>query len=189
MNKLKLTSPIPPSVNHYLGWRAVMKGKVPIVMSYQTLDSQKYKKEFGKYVEQEVKKQNWKKIDNKFQHYYVDCIFYFDRIDKDCNNYFKCLLDCITDTKLIWDDDNVVCERVNKIFYDSKNSRIELEIYPVDYIGIFNNHAELENFTSNCSNCIKYKNRKCNILNKAIEGRIQEEISNNICTKFKSKEG
>lgn len=153
-------------------------------MSYQTTEAKKYKKEFGEYIKKQIEQQKWVKINNKFQHYYVDCIFYFDRIDRDANNYFKCLLDCITDTKTIWEDDNVVCERVNKIVYDPKNPRIEIEIYPVDYIGIFNDRAELDIFKSNCSQCMKYKDGKCNLHNKAIEGRIQDNIKNLICNNF-----
>jgi crossover junction endodeoxyribonuclease RusA len=132
-----------------------------------------------------VKLQQFNIIPNKTQHFYIDCVFYFDRIDKDCNNYFKLLLDAITDTQAIWVDDNVTLERVNAIYYDSQNPRIELTIYPVDYIGIFNNQEQLETFESNCIQCKKYKERKCSVLNKAIEGRIQEEIVDGKCSKFK----
>ena len=123
---------------------------------------------------------------NKERHFYVDCVFYFDRLDMDCNNYFKCLLDAITDTKLIWLDDNVVCERVQKILYDTANPRIELFIHPVDYIGVFDNASQLESFTSNCIECARYT-RNCSILCKAKQGRIQEDIVDGVCLKHKSK--
>lgn len=90
----------------------------------------------------------------------------------DCNNYFKCMLDAITDSKKVWEDDNVVCERVNGIFYDSANPRIEMIISPVDYIGIFKDLSQLEEFESNCIGCSRYK-RNCSILQKAKEGEIQ----------------
>lgn len=151
---------------------------------YETADAKAYKKQFGKYVKNQIKEQKWNLTPNKTQHFYVDCVFYFDRIDKDANNYFKLLLDSITDTQSIWLDDNVTCERVNAIYYDNKNPRIEISIYPVDYIGIFNNQEQLEKFKSNCILCKKYKEGKCSVLNKAIEGRIQEEISNLQCSKF-----
>lgn len=124
-------------------------------------------------------------VPNKTQHWYIDCVFYFDRIDKDCNNYFKLLLDSITDTQSIWIDDNVTCERVNAIYYDAKNPRIEMTIYPVDYIGIFNNQEQLDEFESNCIHCKRYKERKCSIFRKAIEGRIQEEIVDLHCSQKK----
>ena len=120
-----------------------------MAMSYKTTEATKYQKNFAEYVKQEINIQGWDLTPNKEQHFYVDCVFYFDRTDRDCNNYFKCMLDAITDTQSIWIDDNVVCERVNSIYYDSKNPRIELHIYPVDYIGIFDNISQLEKFETN----------------------------------------
>ena len=94
------------------------------------------------------------------------------------------MLDAITDTGLIWIDDNVTCERVQRIYYDSSNPRIELEIYPVEYIGVFDNASQLEKFESRCIGCNRYK-RNCSILQKAKEGRIQEEIQDLVCKKYK----
>lgn len=184
MKDLYLVSPMPPSVNHYLSYRAIIKNGKPMAMSYKTAEATKYQKDFAEYVKQEVSKQGWDLTPNKDQHFYVDCVFYFDRMDKDCNNYYKCLLDAITDTQLIWIDDNVVCERVNRIYYDSQNPRIELHIYPVDYIGIFDDISQLEKFETNCIGCSRYK-RNCSILQKAKEGRIQEEVVGFECKKYK----
>lgn len=152
--------------------------------SYKTSEANKYQKEFKKYVCEQVKEQNWDVTPDKKQHFYVDAVFYFDRVDKDPNNYFKCSLDAITETGLIWLDDKVVCERVQRIYYDSVNPRLELTIYPVDYIGIFNNVSQLEKFEANCIGCSRYK-RNCSILQKAKEGRVQSEISDYICTRYK----
>lgn len=182
---LNLVSDIPPSVNHYLAYRAIMKKGKPLAMSYKTPEAIRYQTNFTRYVIREVKKQGWDLVPSKNQHFYVDCIFYFPRTDMDCNNYFKCLLDAITDSKRIWVDDNVVCERVNGIYYDSDNPRIEIKITPVDYIGIFENLPQLEKFESNCIGCSRYK-RNCSILQKAKDGRIQPEIQNMTCSKFKS---
>lgn len=185
MNVLKLISPIPVSVNHYIKARAfLVKGK-PQVLLYETAEAKKYKKEFVSYIKKQVKLQKWNWIPNKTQHFYVDCIFYFERIDKDANNYYKLLLDSITETKLVWLDDNVACERTNGVFYDSKNPRIEITIYPVDYVGIFPTINQLDNFKSNCILCKRYRNGKCSILKKAIEGRIQNEIKNLNCSEYK----
>ena len=151
-----------------------------MAMSYKTSEAIKYQKEFINYVKEEIRKQNYTLEPNKTQHFYIDAIFYFDRTDRDPNNYFKCMLDAITDTGLIWVDDNVTCERVQRIYYDSKNPRIELTIYPVDYIGVFDNASQLEQFESRCVECNRYK-RNCSILQKAKEGRVQEEINNGIC--------
>jgi len=187
--ELKLTSSIPVSVNHYLKPRCFIKyvnnKAVPMVTMYETSDAKKYKKQFKDYVIKEVKKQSWSLTLDKFQHFYFDCVFYFDRIDKDPNNYFKIMLDAITDTQLIWVDDNIVCERVNRIYYDAENPRIDITIRPVEYVGIFDSVEQLHEFEGNCISCNRYK-RNCSILNKAKEGRIQSEVVDFECSKFKA---
>lgn len=157
-----------------------------MAMSYKTSEAIKYQKEFTKYVQEQVELQNWIMSDNKFQHYYMDCYFFFPRTDMDANNYFKCLADAITDSKSVWIDDVQLCERVQGINYTSSNPRIEIEIRPVDYIGIFKDISQLEEFKSNCIQCKRYKNGKCSLLVKACEGRIQEEIDGLVCGKFNS---
>lgn len=54
----------------------------------------------------------------------------------------------------------------------------------VEYIGIFPTQEHLETFEIRCTKCKRYKNN-CSILKKAKEGRIQEEISDLVCSKFK----
>lgn len=183
-SSLKLVSPIPASVNHYLGTRVIIKNGKPMAMIYETKEAKEYKKWFSEYIKSEIISQKWENKLDPAQHYYCDCVFYFDRIDKDCNNYFKLLLDSITESQAVWVDDNVVCERVNRIYYDSKNPHIEIEIYPVEYIGIFDSCNDMNKFESKCATCKRYK-RNCSILKKAKEGRIQEEINDNfVCSKF-----
>lgn len=183
MNELHLISPIPPSVNHYLAYRAVMKNGRPLATSYKTSEAVKYQREFAAYVCEECEKQGWDMIPNKTQHFYVDTVFYFYRTDLDCNNYFKVMLDAITDTQKIWLDDNVTCERVFAIYYDDKNPRIEITIHPVDYIGVFKNASQAAEFESVCVGCKRYT-RNCSILRKAKEGKLQEETDGVICKKY-----
>lgn len=183
-NVLKLISPMPPSVNHYTSVRTITKNGKPMSIVYETKEAKDYKKKFKKIIEEQVKLQGYnREVDDK-QHFNVDAVFYFDRIDKDCSNYEKCLDDTITETQLIWKDDNVVLFRPQRIYYDAKNPRIELIIYPVDYIGIFDNQEQLECFEEKCKKC-KRHSRNCSILNKAKEGRIQEEIQDMTCSKYK----
>lgn len=184
--KLHLITPLPPSVNHYLGTRVIKKNGKPMPIVYETNEAKKYKKEFKEYIEKQIELQSWQSSLDKTQHYYCDCVFYFDRIDKDPNNYFKCSLDAITETQLVWVDDNTVCERVNRIYYDSNNPRIEFDIYPVEYIGIFDTQEDLDNFENKCKSCMRYK-RNCSLLKKAKEGKIQEDIHDYICKKYKEK--
>lgn len=186
MSELHITSPIPPSVNHYMGYRAIMRGGRPLAVPYKTADAKAFQKDFAEIVADAVKNQGWETIDDIKQHFYVDALFYFPRKRMDCNNYWKVLLDTITDTQLIWQDDNVVCERAQGIYYDTKNPRIELTIRPVDYIGVFDNASQLEQFESNCIGCSRYT-RNCKILRQAKEGRIQEEIINGSCSKFSKR--
>ena len=81
-------------------------------------------------------------------------------------------------------DDNVACFRPNRIYYDSSNPRIELTIYPVYYIGIFDNQEQLDEFENKCKTCSRYA-RNCSIFKKAKEGRVQEEIQKLECNKYK----
>lgn len=187
MNQLKLTSPIPPSVNHYLAYRAVIKNGKPLAMSYKTQDAVKYRSEFADYVRREVIAQGWDMEPNKYQHFYVDTKFYFPSIDLDANNYFKVMLDAITDTQLVWLDDNVVCERVQGVYYDSENPHVEIIIHPVDYIGVFENASQLDIFIDRCIGCARYS-RNCSLLQKSREGRVQAEIQNGVCSKYKERE-
>lgn len=181
---LRLTVEDFVSVNHYLAYRAVIKNGKPMAMSYKTQEAKSFQKRFEEHIREQVKIQNWNIPVSSSQHFYVDAVFYFPRVDMDANNYFKVSLDTITETGLIWADDNVVCERVQRIYYDSSNPRIELTIYPVDYIGIFDNKSQLDEFERKCKTCSRYI-RNCSILKKAKEGRIQEEIQNLECSKYK----
>lgn len=187
---LKLTITDFISVNHYLAYRCIMKNGKPMAMSYKTKEAKDFQKKFEDYIKKQVKLQNWNMEVNSTQHFYVDAVFYFPRIDMDANNYFKVSLDTITDTGLIWQDDNVVCERVQRIYYDSENPRIELTIYPVDYVGIFDNQEQLDSFENKCKTCTRYT-RNCSILKKAKEGRVQDEIKRfddcYDCNKYKCK--
>lgn len=184
---LIFTSPIPPSVNHYLAYRTIIKNGKPMAMSYKTKEAKDYQKKIIELIKKEVEKQRWVKSDNKFQHYYMDVVFYFPRVDMDANNYFKCLADAITDSELVWIDDTQLCERVMGIYYDNKNPRMEIEIKPVNYIGIFPEKDTYEQFICKCGTCKRYK-RHCSILNKAKEGRISEDITSFECQKYKAIE-
>lgn len=183
---LKLVSPIPPSVNHYLSYRAIIRNGKPLSVSYKTAEAVKYQYAFSEYVKEEVEKQGWELSDNPSQHYYMDCKFFFPRSDMDCNNYFKCMADAITDSHAVWIDDNQLCERIKGIWYDRENPRIELEIHPVDYIGVFENASQLQEFESNCVSCTRYK-RNCSLLCNAKKGVVQSDIKDCVCLKYKQK--
>ena len=182
-----MTSAIPPSVNHYLSYRVVTNSKGrPMAVSYKTKEAKTYQSDFADYVRREVAAQGWERSENDRQHYYADAVFYFDKTNMDCNNYFKVLLDAITDTGLVWPDDNVVCERVQRIYYDNENPRVELTISPADYIGIFNDVPQMERFVSRCFGCTRYK-RNCSVLRNARECRVQDGVTPELCSFYKQR--
>lgn len=185
MGILHLISPLPPSVNHYTSVRTTIKQGKAFPIVYKTSAAKRYQKQFKDYLLSEIKRQNWNYPLNKFQHYYVDCVYYFDRIDKDPSNYDKCLLDSITETHKIWVDDNTALPRVLRIYYDKENPRIEITIKPVEYIGIFNDVSHLNQFLDKCIQCKRYRDGKCSILNHAKIGKIQKEIVDFNCLCYK----
>lgn len=184
IKELKLVSSICPSNNHYLSYRVVKSGNRNIVSPYPTEETKKFKKEFISYIKDEVVKQGWEMDCTGLQHYYMDWDVYFPRIDMDAANYDKVIADSITESGVVWIDDNTLCNRINHIYYDSKNPRIELTIYPVDYIGIFNTQKQLDEFEQKCKTCYRYK-RNCALIKNAKIGRIQEEIDELVCSKYK----
>jgi crossover junction endodeoxyribonuclease RusA len=184
--ELKLTvQGIPPSVNHYMGYRGVRKGKGCMVMAYTTAEAKKFKETFSTYAKEQVELQDWDINSTKNVHHYMDCIFYFDRTDKDEQNYMKVLCDTLNGIAYI--DDRNLLTRTHEVYYDSKNPRIEITIHPVIYRGIFPTEFHLNEFENRCKECKRYA-RNCSILNKAKEGRIQEEINELfMCSKFNKK--
>ena len=49
---------------------------------------------------------------------------------------------------------------------------------------VFDHQEQLNEFEEKCRTCKRYS-RNCSILNKAKEGRIQEEIQDMVCSKYK----
>ena len=185
-DELHITAPFPPSVNHYMGYRAILKNGKPMAIPYKTAEAVSFCKKFAKIITSAVNEQGWDVPLDSNKHIYVDALFYFPRLRMDCNNYWKVLLDTITDTQLIWKDDDIVCERAQGIFYDAVNPRIELTIHPVDYIGVFENASQLDQFESRCIGCTRYA-RNCSILRQAKAGKIQDDVDGNVCMKYKAK--
>lgn len=182
-NRLILTlQGIPPSVNHYMGYRGVRKGNGCMVMAYMKPEAKTFKEEFSTYAKEQVKLQNWDIENTRKIHHYMDCVFYFDRTDKDEQNYMKVLCDSLNGIAYI--DDKNLLTRTNEIYYDPQNPRIEINIHPVEYRGIFPTEIHMNQFEDKCKECKRY-NRNCSILNKAKEGKIQAEINQEfVCCKF-----
>ena len=136
-----------------------------------------------KYIKEEVKRQQWNKVDGRFL--YMDEIIYSNRKGRDSDNFKKLQQDCITESEVVWKDDSWCLPRTERLYIDSENPRIEIVITPTSFVGIFDNSEQLERFESNCIKCTRYTNN-CSILRKATEGRIQNEIDDKlICSEFK----
>lgn len=177
------------SVNHYMNYR--VQGK--IVMVYKPKTTKDFEKRFGEYIKQEIVKQGWVRPP-KDKLIIIDSTFYFPRIDMDAQNYFKTICDVGTQSG-IWEDDNITMERVNRIYYDSKNPRIEFDIYESDFIGVFSSQNEYIEFKKeNCDKCKKKSDGSkgsCTILKQLLENRIIDNVCELegkwTCNKIKAK--
>ncbi len=187
-----------------MSWRAVptnkeryvtVRGKkrlerVYIPQSYDSNDYKQFKKEFKPYLEKIVKEYDWGIESTKTTHYYLDVTMYFDRTDKDSSNYFKCPLD--VGNTIIYHDDRTIITRVKRVYYTYNKDlspHFEYELYPVDYIGIWDSEEEYNQFLNKCKTCRNYKEGKCGRLKKYMEYKITEDfdISTRECLGFKSK--
>ena len=186
--EIKFTLPIAPSVNQYLGHRVVFIRGKHISQPYETKIAKEYKLFVKNIIHRELKKQEWK-TPERHEYVVMDLVFYFDRKRKDSDNAIKVMQDAIVDSCIIEDDD-IVMPRVNNIYIDKYNPRVEVSLKLAHKRGIFDNSEHLKKFKElNCNKCKKstYK-RKCGVIQKALENRIEPEIdiNKNICYEKKA---
>lgn len=143
------------------------------------------KKNIQKMALRQLSKQPWNIELTKEFYLYMDVIIFFPKKGMDADNIFKILNDSLQG--IVFDNDSRVLPRVQRIFYDSENPRIIVNFDRTEYIGIFDNEQELSEFVENCDTCRWYQKGKCGVLNKAKEGRIQQEIENMMCNKYTEK--
>lgn len=182
MKKLKLVSPIPPSVNNYLNYKvASAPNNRKFVQAYPSEQTISYKRFFTDYVKDQMKEQDWTRPE-KGKLVYVMCTFYLDRKRKDPNNFLKVPLDVFSEAGVYVDDD-IALPVVPRLYIDSKNPRIEFEIYESSSIGVFKDKEELDKFMKeNCSVCKKDAS-KCSVLKKLLDNRIIDDSNNLVCRK------
>jgi crossover junction endodeoxyribonuclease RusA len=182
--KLILISPLPPSVNKYLNYKVGSKKSGLKVQAYSSDETKLYKDYFTDYTREEIRLQNWiKPPEGKLV--FVRCIFYFDKKGKDPNNYLKVPFDVFTAAGVYIDDD-IALPVVDRVYIDSKNPRIEFEIYESDAIGIFENKFDYQNFLEkNCYCCNRKNYMVCGVLRSALENRITDDICSHECQKKK----
>ena len=183
--QLKLTLPLPTSVNH-------IYGRNKFGSTYLKKEGKDYKKINGEYIKKEVEKQDWDKLlDGKYC--YLDEIVYMNCKGRDSDNLKKLTQDTITESEVVWMDDTFCLPRTNRVFIDSNNPRLEIIITPIDSIGIFDSTEEYNEFVNICKECKRYLSGRCGLLKDTKENRIISEIEiiNNkwTCKVFNIKKG
>lgn len=185
--QLHLTLPLPISINqlyqNQTRYDSKTKSYIPTGKRILTQKGKMCKKNIQKATKKQIKKQTWDYEWTKTNFLYLDAIIYFNQMGRDDNNIYKLLCDSLE--KICYDNDSRVLIRTQRLFYDSKDPKVEVFLTPVDYIGIFDSEQDLNDFVANCETCRYYYGGKCSVLNKAKEGRIQEEINEEIvCHKY-----
>ncbi|MFI2856966.1 RusA family crossover junction endodeoxyribonuclease [Paenibacillus sp. JSM ZJ436] len=182
----KLILPLPVSINDlYINqytWDAKIKKRVPTGKRILSKEGERVKGLIEEAAKEQIAQQDWDYEYTKNHYIYMDSLIYFNRKGRDDNNIYKLNNDALE--KIVYDNDSRVLTRTQRILYDKTNPRIELSFKPVEYIGVFDDKDSYEKFLGNCKTCSRYK-RNCSILNAAIEGFIQEEISDGLCAKYK----
>lgn len=166
---------LPISVNQYLKPTSRISGGKPVAYMYESTQAKDFKKRFQAFLKRTVRDQGWDINKTEQGHWILECIFVQSRTNQDNNNYYKILCDAMSGIAFI-DDKNILVQ-TKMVMYDSKNPRFSAVLKKAQYIGIFKNEEQLEEFkTSNCSSC-KKSTDKCAIFKKAIEGRIQSDLN------------
>lgn len=186
MLRVELILPLPTSINklyiNQFGWNPKTKTRMPTGKRIMSKDGVKVKNEIQNEAIKQLAAQEWDYEWTKTNYIYQDCYIYMNRLGRDDNNLFKLLNDSLE--KIIYDNDSRVLTRTQRILIDSENPRIHLIISQTPHRGIFESEIHMNEFENKCRSCKRYK-RNCSILNKAKEGRIQEEINDDfVCNKY-----
>lgn len=172
---MEFTTPLPPSVNEYLGKRVIYVQGKPRVQLYETTDARAFKRHVGNIIKRKMEEIDWEKT-GEFEYVICEVVMYLSQKKRDADNHFKCLLDAITASGAIYDD-SMVIPRVEDVIIDKENPRVEVRLYRAEKIGVFTNEFALNNFIENyCSNCNRYK-RNCSILRNSKENKVTPEIT------------
>lgn len=119
--KLRLSLPLPPSINH-MYMNTSHGGK------RLTKHAENYVRVSRSLINLEIENQNWKK-QNKSTWLYIDLVFYMpDKRIRDSHNMLKLLLDVMQD--IVFDNDYYVMPNIKAVEYDKQNPRVEVKIYP-----------------------------------------------------------
>lgn len=177
MKEIRFTCPLPPSVNQYLGKSVAYANGKPYVHVYETTEAKTFKKMMVKLIQRKMDEVEWVKT-GEYEYVICEITAYISQKKQDTDNMFKCLMDSLTASGLIYDD-SMVIPRVANIYIDSNNPRLEVKIVQAEKVGIFANESNLDIFIQrNCYNCKKYKRygNRCAQLKASLENRITDDV-------------
>jgi Holliday junction resolvase RusA-like endonuclease len=191
MDKLHLVLPLPISVNalYQLQYAYSKKYRKNMPTGRKILSDagRKNKKEIIKSATQQMRNQHWNLEVTKNHFIYQDIDVYFNRKNRDSDNILKLLNDSLQG--LIFHNDSKVLTRVQRVYYDYSNPRIECTYSVCEWLGIFDKAKEYERFLSRCQSCRHYRENRCSILTDSVQGIIREEVEDKFCLKYVRKKG
>jgi Holliday junction resolvase RusA-like endonuclease len=191
MDKLHLVLPLPISVNalYVLQYAYSKKYRMNMPTGRKILSEagRKNKKEIQKSATSQMRNQKWNLEITKNHFIYQDIDVYFNRKNRDSDNILKLLNDSLQG--LVFHNDSKVLTRVQRVYYDYGNPRIECTYSVCEWLGIFDKTDEYEGFLDRCHSCKHYRDNRCSILTDSVQGTIREEVEDKVCQKYVKKKG
>jgi len=191
MSKLHLVLPLPISVNALYQLQYAYSKKyrrnMPTGRKILSEAGRKNKKEIRVSALSQMRNQSWNLEITKNHYIYQDIDVYFNRKNRDSDNILKLLNDSLQG--VVYHNDSKVLTRIQRVYYDYDNPRIECTYSICDWLGIFDENSEYELFLNRCQSCRHYRENRCSILTDSVEGIIREEIENKVCQKYTKKKG
>lgn len=185
--RIRLVLPLPISINDlYINqytYDPKARKRVPTGKRILSKDGERVKQEIIDSATEQISNLEWDYEYTKTHYLYMDSYIFFNRKGRDDNNIYKLNNDALE--KIVYDNDSRILTRTQRILYDKNNPRVELEFYPVEFVGIFDDVKESEIFINKCKTCKRHK-RNCSLLNAALDGFVQEEINEDkVCSAYK----
>jgi Holliday junction resolvase RusA-like endonuclease len=188
--RLELVLPVPTSINalyiNQFSYNPKTKKREMTGARILSKAGQKRKDEIAFHAKQQMENQEWDYEWTKENFVYQDAVIHFARRGSDDNNIYKLLNDTLEG--IAYDNDSRVLVRTQRIVYDSNNPRVEVTLTPVDFVGVFENQEEADQFELRCNECTRFLNGRCSILVDSLNGTVREEIGSinePVCVKYK----
>lgn len=195
--KLEFTTVLPVSVNAMYQNQSFFN---PKTKSYQptgkrilTTEGKRVKSRISADARIAVQEQGWNIEEAGDNFFYMDTKVFFNRRGRDSDNLYKALQDSLQGVVL--KNDSQFLSRTQMVLFDYENPRIEISIKPVDYVGIFEDLHDREEFEARCefgeeNGCSRYRKGSCSILKDSLSGTVREEVNREKtpnCSSFKAK--